>query len=342
MNQRQIEQSTPGAGNRFQELEREVIVVPEPVANKLILAATPRYFDEIMELIEKLDEQPPQVMIQVLIAEVALDNINEFGIELGVQSSVLFDRSLLGDLVTTTNSTQQSTPGGVTTAVEEIIRAASNVPGFLFNNTGPLGKQWQFHRAHLGRRRRRPGNIQLAVDRGNDEAGFGGLVLSASSRNVSVLLRALNQSRQVRILSRPQVRTLDNQPAFIQVGQRVPRIIGSTINEVGQTNTVELEDVGLILGVTPRVSPDNHVVMEIDAEKSKVGDEVDGIPISVSADGTVIRSPRVDTTTAQATVSAANGETIILGGLISETRGEVASTSTVRQGDSGSETFVQI
>ena len=144
--------------------------------------------------------------------------------------------------------------------------------------------------------------------------------MSASSQNVSVLLRALNETRQVRVLSRPQIRTLDNQPAFIQVGQRVPRIIGSTVNQNGQSNSISLENVGLILGVTPRVSPDNMVVMEIDAEKSKVGNEQDGIPVAVSVDGTVIRSPRVNTNTVQATVSAANGETIILGGLITEER----------------------
>ena len=143
-------------------------------------------------------------------------------------------------------------------------------------------------------------------------------MLSASSKNVSILLRALRESRRVDVLSRPQIRTLDNQPAFIQVGQRVPRIVGSTVNQNGQSNSVSLENVGLILGVTPRVSPDGTVVMEIDAEKSALGAEQEGIPIAVSTDGTVIRSPRVDTTTAQATVSAADGETIVLGGLITE------------------------
>ncbi|MDX1928059.1 MAG: hypothetical protein SFV81_16150, partial [Pirellulaceae bacterium] len=64
-------------------------------------------------------------------------------------------------------------------------------------------------------------------------------------------------------------------------------------------------------------SPEGNVVMEIDAEKSKLGPESEGIPVSVSANGSIIRSPRVDTITAQATVSAADGETIILGGLIS-------------------------
>ncbi len=323
LNQRQIEQAAPGEINPFQELEREVIVVPEPVANKLILAATPRYYDEIKSLIDKLDEQPPQVMIQVLIAEVALNTIHEFGIELGVQDSVLFDRSLLGDLLTTTNSQQFTDANGVTTTTAEIIQAATNLPGFLFNSTAPLGNSGSESALASGGAVGGQGISNFDVGRGNDQAGFGGLVLSASSRNVSVLLRALNESRHVRILSRPQVRTLDNQPAFIQIGQRVPRIVGSTVNQNGQSNSIELENVGLIIGVTPRVSPENMVVMEIDAEKSKLGTEEDGIPVAVSIDGTVIRSPRVDTITAQATVSAANGETIILGGLISEDRASI-------------------
>lgn len=84
-----------------------------------------------------------------------------------------------------------------------------------------------------------------------------------------------------------------------------------------------MENVGLILGVTPRISPDGTVVMEIDAERSRLGPEQEGIPITVSLDGTVIRSPRIDTTTAQATVSCADGETIVLGGLISNTKQDV-------------------
>ena len=167
------------------------------------------------------------------------------------------------------------------------------------------------------------GISNFSVGRTNDQLGFGGLVLSASSQNVSMLLRAMQETRRVDILSRPQVRTLDNQPAYIQVGQRVPRIVGSTVNQNGQSNSVTLENVGLILAVTPRISPDGTVVMEIDAEKSDLGSEQEGIPVAVSTDGTIIRSPRVDTTTAQATVSAADGETIVLGGLITKNTQQV-------------------
>lgn len=323
LNQRQLNQAAPGSTNPYQQLEQEVIIVPEPVGNRLILSATSRYFDEVSNLIQKLDEAPPQVMIQVLIAEVSLNSADEFGIELGLQDTVLFDRSLLGDLLTTVNSTTTSTPAGVVTVTEEIIQAASNQPGFNFNSTGPLGNSGSQRALNNSKATGGQGVSNFAVGRVNNELGFGGLVLSASGRNVSALLRALQESRRLEILSRPQIRSLDNQPAYIQVGQKVPRITGSVVNQNGQTNTVDLENVGLILGVTPRISPDGTVVMEVDAEKSQLGTEIDGIPITVSNDGTIIRSPRIETTTAQTTVSAASGETIVLGGLISKSQQQV-------------------
>ncbi len=128
-------------------------------------------------------------------------------------------------------------------------------PGYDFNNK-PLGN------ANTPQSLATKDNVggqaisHFSLGRTNSDTGFGGLVLSASSENISVLLRALNQSRNMEILSRPQVMTLDNQPAFIQVGERVPRIVGTSINQVGQVNNIELENVGLILGVTPRISPD--------------------------------------------------------------------------------------
>ena len=316
--ERIVSLAAPGNQSPFEQIEREVVVVPEPVRNTLIISATPRFFDEIERLIIELDKPPPQVLIQVLIAEIQLNNTHEFGVELGLQDSILFDRSLLGDLITTVNTTQGSTPAGIITSTQEIIQSATNDPGFNFNNR-PLGNSGSTQALQNSGRVGSQGLSTFAVGRVNNELGFGGLVLSASSESVSVLIRALQDSRRLDVLARPQVRTLDNQKAFIQVGQRVPRITASNITEGGlQTNTVELENVGLILGVTPRVSPDGTVVMEIDAEKSSLGPEQEGIPISINVDGNVIRSPRINTTTAQTTVSAVNGETIILGGLITK------------------------
>ncbi|KLU05733.1 General secretion pathway protein D [Rhodopirellula islandica] len=322
-NTRQVENASPATLNPFAQLEKEVVVVPEPVSNKLIVSATPRYFTEIRTMIEKLDEQPPQVMIQVLIAEVALNNTDEFGVELGIQDSVLFDRSLLGDLLTVTSTTNVTSPGGaVTSTTQDSVVSATNDPGFNFNSVDPLGNSGSAQAVSSAANVAGQGLSNFSLGRSNAELGFGGLVLSASSQNVSALLRALEESRRLEVLSRPQILTLDNQSAFIQVGQRVPRITGSTITQIGQQNTITMENVGLILGVTPRISPEGNVTMEIDAEKSEVGPESEGIPVSATADGTVVRSPRVNVASAQATVSAADGETIVLGGLISTKKKE--------------------
>ncbi len=142
-----------------------MVVVPEPVGNALIISATDtRYYDQILELIEDLDAQPPQVMIQVILAEVELENLHEFGVELGIQDSLLFDRSLLGSVLT---------------------------PGYDFNNK-PLGN------ANTPQSLATKDNVggqaisHFSLGRTNSDTGFGGLVLSASSENISVLLRALN------------------------------------------------------------------------------------------------------------------------------------------------------
>ncbi len=100
-----LQQAGPGLTSAFEQIEREVVVVAEPVTNSLVLSATPKYFEEVRGIIEQLDARPPMVMIQVMIASVELGSTNEFGIELGLQDSVLFDRSILSNLVTTTNTT---------------------------------------------------------------------------------------------------------------------------------------------------------------------------------------------------------------------------------------------
>ncbi|MCX7426748.1 MAG: hypothetical protein NTW96_14115 [Planctomycetia bacterium] len=319
--ERQVETQTQGLYSAFEQIEREVIVVAEPVSNSLIVSATPRFFDEIEKLIEKLDERPPMVMIQVLIAEVTLNNLDEFGIELGLQDSLLFDRSLLSNLNTTTKTTDQSTPSGIITVTEQVVQGADNTPGFNFNNQ-QLGNSGSDKSLASAGKVASQGLSSLGVGRVNSELGYGGLVLSAASESVSVLVRALQECGRLEVLSRPQVMTLDNQEAFIQVGQRVSLIRGTATNEAGQTNQVLPEDIGLILRVTPRISPDGLVVMHIMAEKSALGPESEGTPVSISATGAVIRQPPINTTTADTTVAALNSQTVILGGLITKTKQE--------------------
>ncbi len=313
--QRELSIIDPLLISSVEQLDREVIVVPEVVSNNLLISATPEYYAEVLRIAEELDAAPAQVIIQALLVEVQLDNLDEFGIELGFQDSVLFNRSFIDNIQTVTNTV---TNQNIQTTTQQIISSEAN-PGFLFNNpNNPI----------LGNNVGAPGANPSAVGaqglgnfglgRVNGDLGYGGLVLSASSESVSVLVRALAQQRNVQVLSRPQIRTVDSQQAQIQVGQRVPIINGVNINQLGLVNpNIEYDEAGIILSVTPRINPDGQIVMEVVAERSSY--RADGVPIFTDAQtGNVISSPIKDISVARATVGVSDGQTIVLGGMISK------------------------
>jgi type II secretory pathway component GspD/PulD (secretin) len=251
-------------------------------------------------------------MISSLIVEVTLDDTDEFGIELGFQDPVLFTRSLADPPVTI--SVSNTSPNGVVTTTQQII-SQSAVPGFLFNNVA-LGNNVGLNTSQVGKQ----GLSNFGVGRVNDNLGFGGLVLSASSESVSALLRALASHRHVQILSNPKVLALDNQEAQIQQGQLVPIVQGVNVNQnTGAVNpVVQQDDAGIILTVTPRISQDGQIVMQVIAEKSQY-DLNNGVPLFTDANtGNVVTSPIKDITTANTTAKVQDGQTIVIGGLITK------------------------
>jgi len=294
---RNLQSIAPDTVTPLSLVQNEIIVVPEPVSNSLVVSATPEYFEEIHRIVRELDAQPPMVAIQMLIAEVDLTQFYELGVEIGIQDPLLFDRSVID------------------TSID---------PGFNFNSTNLLGSAANAASLATAGTIGAQGLGTFGLGRVNSELGFGGLVLSASSDALSILIRALQQDQRLQILSRPQITTLDNQPAFVQVGQRVPFVTGTNVTGFGGTSSsVSLLDVGIILGVTPRVTPDGLIVMEIDATNSELGPVAEGIPIAVGAGGEVIQQPILQSTTAQTTISARSGQTVVIGGLITETDSEI-------------------
>ncbi|OYW18855.1 MAG: hypothetical protein B7Z55_09880, partial [Planctomycetales bacterium 12-60-4] len=311
----------PNLFSTVEQLEREVIVVSEPVSNSLLISATPRYNDEILRLIERLDAAPQQVIIQALLVEVELNDTDEFGIELGFQDSILFNRSIVDAANTFTTTTVTQTGANQSQQTTNIISQAAQ-PGFLFGNPAtPLGNNVG---APGSSKVGSQGLSNFSVGRTNGDLGFGGLVLSASSESVSFLLRALSENRQVRVLSRPQIRTLDNQQAQIQQGQTVPIVQGVTLSATGIANpNVTRDDAGVILTVTPRISPDGNIVMQLTAEKSQYNLN-SGVPIFTDANtGNVVTSPVKDISTALTTISVPSGQTVVMGGLITSRTDEV-------------------
>ena len=314
--QRELAQVNPDLVSTVELLDREVIVVPEPVSNNLLISATYPYFDEILGIAAELDARPAQVVIQALLVEVELDNTDEFGIELGFQDDILFDRSTIDNVVTIQDTVTGD--NGITQTTQRVISQTGN-PGFLFNNPALFPQLGN----NIG-----PGSMpatvgeqvlsNFGVGRVSGDLNFGGLVLSASSDAVSILIRALSQRRDVHVLSRPQIRTLDGQLAEIQVGQQVPIINGVTISGLGVANpNIIYDEAGIILSVTPRISPDGQIVMEVVAERSAYID--DGVPIFTDVTtGNTIFSPIKNVTVARSTVSIKDGQTVVLGGMITQ------------------------
>ena len=144
------------------------------------------------------------------------------------------------------------------------------------------------------------------------------MVIEAPGNSVESVIAELNKSGRLRVLANPQVMTLDKQPASIKLGRRIPQITGTTTSTRGKTNSVQFTDVGLSLGLTPRISSDGLVTMEIDVESSHFGPEEEGTLISKSDSGEEVRVAQTETTQIQTTVSAQSGQVLVLGGMTSK------------------------
>jgi len=293
-------------------------VVAEKTTNSLLVRGSMAEVAEIRNLITQLDRLPPQVVIQALLVEVELGDTDEFGLELGVQDSVLFDRSVIGNITTITETVTQ--PGGIQTSNQKIVSQTAT-PGFNFNNQ-PLGNNVSVHPGKVGTQ----GLTNFGTGRVNGDLGFGGLVLAAGSESISVLLRALQQKYKVDVLSRPQIRAIDNKEALIQIGRQVPVVDGVSVTAVGSANPVIRQDQsGIILRVTPKISPEGQVLIDVKAEKSAYQlTPGTGVPIFTDAtNGNVIEAPVKDITTATTSVSVRTGQTIVLGGMITRDQTKV-------------------
>ena len=143
--------------------------------------------------------------------------------------------------------------------------------------------------------------------------GFSGVLSSGDAR---VVLNALDDVSDVKILSSPQVMVLDNQAAYFKVGDEVPIVTkqaqGLDFNDSRVVNTVEQRQTGVILRVTPRVNASGLVSLDIEQEVSNV--------VRTTTSG--IDSPTIAQRSVGTSVSVESGQTIVLGGLIQDNTSE--------------------
>jgi general secretion pathway protein D len=127
----------------------------------------------------------------------------------------------------------------------------------------------------------------------------------------NLILSALHNVTDVKILSNPSLVVLDNQPATLQVGDQVPVSTGTaTVLTANNTvvSTIDYRNTGIILRVVPRVSANGNVIIDIEQESSSVAPG--------SSTGTL--TPTISDRRVKSSVSVANGQTVLLAGLISD------------------------
>lgn len=126
--------------------------------------------------------------------------------------------------------------------------------------------------------------------------------------NTKLFLHNLMTETKVDVKAAPRILTLDNQKAVVNVGQQVPNLTGSQTTSSGQViYTYNYNTVGTILTVTPHINSEEYITMDISQVVSKI------------TQTTFFGAPVVDNRQASTSVRVRNGETMILGGIITET-----------------------
>jgi len=252
--------------------------------NALLITADGSTLESLLAVVKRLDIRRAQVLVEAIIVEIE----DVAGRDLGVQWIVQDED---GAFVTSINNS--SAIGAAAAGLAPVERTVTTT------NNGVTQTD----------------TIEEPAEFTDFAAAVGGLIGSTigvgkldSKTNFIALINALKQSSGANILSTPNLLTTDNREASISVGQNVPFVTGSfTTNTGNATNpfqTIERQDVGISLTVTPQVNEGNTVVLEIDQE-------VSSLTGATGASDVITNERKISTQ-----VIASDGEIIVLGGLI--------------------------
>jgi general secretion pathway protein D len=142
-------------------------------------------------------------------------------------------------------------------------------------------------------------------------------LLLGPNANPKVVINALRTITDVKVLSSPSLVVIDNQVASLQVGDQVPISTGnaSVLNAATATsntivNTISYLNTGVILHVLPRINANGNVTLDIEQEISNVANNSTASTLT----------PTVSQRQVKSEVAVASGQTVLLGGLITETQ----------------------
>jgi general secretion pathway protein D len=245
----------------------DINVWADEATNALIITAPPKVMRSMMTVIDKLDIRRLQVMLETIIVEVRAERAADLGVTWAIADSDLENIAGVTDFSGTTG--------------------VSSLAGIIGND--------DINPADLIQ----PG-ITLGVGRVSD-----------SGLSFVALIEALEADADTNIMGTPVLVTLDNEEAEIQVGQEVPFVTGSFTDAggVGSVNpfqTIEREEVGLTLKITPQINEGNAVRLKLEQEISQLSESAQAVDL-------ITTQRRVNTA-----VIVEDAGVLVLGGLIQD------------------------
>ena len=247
--------------------------------NSLLVLETRDKIAEIRALIQHLDIPVRQVLIESRIV-VANDNFEK---DLGTQFGVSFVGNLGQNFLTT---------GGSNTATDSTVNSFTNSTNGKFTVPSPSGTNY---------------NVNLPAPASSGTPGSIALSLLAKNTLVDLELSALQSEGKGEVVSSPRVITANAKPAVIKQGVEIPY---QQSTSSGATS-VSFKDAVLSLNVTPQITPDGRVIMDL-----AVHDDSVGTNISTGSGGS---TPSIDTREVDTQVLVDNGQTVVLGGIYQQT-----------------------
>ena len=250
----------------------EVSVWSDPQNNAIIISAPPKKMRELMLIVDLLDIRRAQVIVEAMIVEVIADKVSELGVTWAVTD-----------------------PSGNSPL------AVTNFPAFgagVAQIAGALG------------------GAEIPADAGNllgEGATFGVGRISDTGVSFAAILRALQGNADTNIISTPTLVTLDNEEASINVGQEVPFVTGSFSNTgsvggaVNPFQTIQREQVGVKLVITPQINEGDALLLKISQEISSIASSAEGAVDLVTNERII-----------ETTVIVEDGGILVLGGLIED------------------------
>ena len=268
-------------------------IIADQRANTIIVLGSREVVVKIEKILDEMDVKAPQVALATVIGELTLNNDEQFGVDYFIRGNKKYA------LTTNFPNVPPPFPGGGTTS-------AAPSPGGTPITTG--GSVFD------------PGNLisftQLATN-----AAQGTNIYLAAGATLASVVHALDSTGRFRVISRPMVFTSNNKKAIIANGQEIPVPVNTLSNVSGATvagvasvqSSIEFKKVALQLEVVPLINSEKEVSLDI---LQKIDSVVPGSNVNIGGN----QVPTIATRYIRTNVSAPNCSTIVLGGLITDTK----------------------